>query len=63
MTLFHRHTWENRSVGHIRETWEGKTIAHTTDILRVCSKCDKPSVKNIDGTWTLEELKTARGGE
>lgn len=61
MKLFHRHTWETVSAGQYDKTYTVyKTgakydLGDVTVLLQKC-KCGDTRTKQIEGTWTLEDI-------
>jgi hypothetical protein len=56
--MIHRHKWEIRGARNIVVSYlylGGQ--GYETQVLYVCSKCGKSKVKDLEGTWTLEQLR------
>lgn len=65
MRLFrrHRHEWDVTAVNHYErkywhfETGEERSTGRTTKVLKVCITCGKRDVENLDGQWSLEQVR------
>jgi hypothetical protein len=56
--MFHRHDWVITGANKMCYlTWDRKPAEEVTDVLTRCTKCGKVKVTEIDGHWTMEQLR------
>lgn len=60
--MIHRHKWDIVAVHPLRIedisfSYHHPSVSYKTRVLRVCSICGNSKVKELKGTWSLEEVK------